>query len=112
MREAVGQSINRLSRQANPKVASDHFRVLQYTSDFIQASLWDFGIDMQKPENVAMRSTRAQIHLHGPIGLTPNELIAKARAEISCVINASAVGDNNLRFWRSVTQMLKKWAYE
>jgi hypothetical protein len=112
MRKSVGQPINSVSRQANPEVTAGHIRVGQYTSNFIQASLRDFSIDMHEPEHVAMRGACTDIHLHGPIGFTPDELIAKAHTEISCVIGASAVGDNNLRFWRSVTQMLKKWAYK
>ncbi|HEU5246018.1 MAG TPA: hypothetical protein VFU09_02905, partial [Candidatus Udaeobacter sp.] len=112
MREAVRQSINRILRQANSKVAADHIPVLQYTRDFIQASVRDFRIDMHEPEHVAKRSMCARIHLPGPIGVGPNELIAKARAEISCVIGAFAVDDNNFSFRRSVTEMLKKWPYQ
>jgi hypothetical protein len=112
VRKAVRQSINWVLWQANPEVTSDYIRVLQYARDFIQASLRDFGIDMYEPEHVAARSTRAHVHLHCPIGVAPNELIAKARAESRCAVRASAVGHNNLRFWCSVAQMLKKWAYE
>jgi hypothetical protein len=67
---------------------------------------------MHEPEHVATRDERTHVHLNGAIGFAPNELIAKAHAEISSVIGAFAVGDNNLRFGRSVTQMLKKLAYE
>jgi hypothetical protein len=74
--------------------------------------LRNFGIDMHEPKHAAMRGPRTDIHLDCAAGRTFNELIAKAHTEISCVIGASAVGDYNLRFWRSVTQMLKKWAYK
>jgi hypothetical protein len=72
----------------------------------------DFGIDMHEPKDVTVRGTSARVHLDRSIALAYDNLIAKAGREISRVIGASAVGDNNLRFWRSVTQMLKKWAYE
>src|SRR5262249_1358239 len=112
MRKTVGQSINRVSRQANPEVASDHFRIFHNTLDFIQRTPRNFSINMYKPKDVAARSMAASIHLYCPIGSAPNELIAKARTEISRAIRASAVDDNNLRFGRSITQMPKKWAYE
>jgi len=112
MRKSVGQPINRASREANSKITASDVRIIQYTRDFIQTPMRNFGIDMHEPEHFATRSTCAHVHLHGPIGFTPDELIAKAHTEISCVIGAFAVGDNNLRFWRSVAQMLKKWAYE
>jgi len=53
-------------------------------------------------------STRAGIHLQGPIGFASNELIAKARGEINRAIAAAPVSDNNLRSRRSLAQMLKK----
>jgi hypothetical protein len=67
---------------------------------------------MHEPEHIATRSARAHVHLHGPIGLAPNELIAKVHAQLSRPIGASSVRDNNFRFGRSITQMLKKWTYE
>jgi hypothetical protein len=112
MRKSVGQSINRASRQANSKITTSDIGIIQYARDFIQTSVRNFGIDMHEPEHFATRSTCTDIHLRRPIRFAPDELIAKARTEISCVIGASAVGDNNLRFWRSAPQMLKKWAYE
>jgi hypothetical protein len=112
MRKSVGQPINRASRQANSKITTSDIRIIQYARDFIQTPVRDFGIDMHEPEHFAARSTCTHVHLHGPIGFTPDNLIAKASSEISRAIGASAVGDNDLRFWRSVTQMLKKWAYE
>jgi hypothetical protein len=112
VRKAVRQSINRVSRQANPEVASDDLRIIHDVLNLIQGSPRNFSINMHKPKYVAARSAAASIHLYCPIGSASNELIAKARAEISGAIGASAVGDNDLRFGCSVTQMLKKWAYE
>jgi len=112
MRKAVRQSINGASRQTNSKKTSRDFRVIHDLLDLVQTSPRNFGIDMDKPKNVAMCGTCPSVHLHCPIGFTPDELIAKAHTEISCVIGASAVGDNNFRFCRSVPQMLKKWSYK
>jgi hypothetical protein len=112
MPKSVGQPINRAWWQANSKITASDVRIIQYARDFIQTPMRNFGIDMHEPEHFATRSTSTHVHLHGPIGFASDELIAKAHTEISCVIGASAVGDNNLRFWRSDAQMLKKWAYE
>jgi hypothetical protein len=112
MRKAVRQSINGASRQTNSKKTSRDLRVIHDLLDLVQTSPRYFGIDMHEPEHFATRSTCTHVHLHGPIGFTPDELIAKPSSEVGCAIDASAVGDNNLRFWRSVTQVLKKWAYE
>lgn len=112
MCKVVRQSINGALRQPNPEVTAYHVWVLQNTRDFIQAALRDFRVNMHKPEHIAMGGTRPHVHLHRPIGSASNELITKAYAEISCVIGASAVGDNNLRVGCSVTQMLEKSAYK
>jgi len=63
----------------------------------------DFGVDMDKPKDVTMRGTRADIHLYRSIALAYDNLIAKAGREISRAIVASTVGNYNLRFWRSVS---------
>jgi hypothetical protein len=63
---------------------------------------------MYEPKHVTVSSARAGIHLHGPIGLASNKLIAKARGEINRAIGASAVCDNNLGSGCSLAQVLKK----
>jgi len=112
VRNAVRQSINGALRQANSKKTSRDLRVIHDLRDLVQTSPRNFGIDMHEPEHFATRSTCTHVHLHGSIGFAPDELIAKSHTEITCVIGASAVGHNNFRFWRSITQMLKKWAHE
>jgi hypothetical protein len=112
MRKAVRQSINGASRQANSEITASDPRIIHEALDLSQTSVRDFGIDMDKPKDVTVRSTSANIHLYRSIALAYDNLIAKAGREITRAIGASAVGDNNLRFWRSVTQVLKKWAYE
>src|SRR4029434_917219 len=112
MRKSVGQPINRASRQAYPEITASDPRIIHEALDLCQTSLRNFGIDMDKPKDVTVRGTSAKIHLYRSIALAYDNLIARAGREISGAIGASTVGDNNLRFWRSVTQVLKKWAYE
>jgi hypothetical protein len=112
MRKSVGQPINRASRQAYPEITASDPRIIHEALDLGQTSLRNFGIDMDKPKDVTVRGTSAKIHLYRSIALAYDNLIAKAGREISGAIGASTVGDDNLRFWRSVTQVLKKWAYE
>jgi hypothetical protein len=112
MRNAVGESINPPSRQANSKKTACDFRIAHHTPDLTQTTPGNFGIDMDKPKNVAVCDTRPSVHLYRAITLAYNKLIAKTAREISRAVVASPVGDNNFRFWRSVTQMLKKWAYK
>jgi len=108
MSKAVRKSINQASRQANSEVTTNDFWVIHDTLDLIQTSLRDFSVHVHEPKHVAAGSTRAGIHLQGPIGFASNELIAKARGEINRAIAASTVSDNNLSSGRSLAQMLKK----
>jgi hypothetical protein len=108
MRKAVGQSINRVSRQANTKVASRDLWITQDALDLIQATPWNFSIDMHKPKDVAARGVATSIHLYCPVASGLNDLITKARAEGNCVIGASAVSDDNFSAGRSLTQMSQK----
>jgi hypothetical protein len=108
MSKAVRKSINQASRQANSEVTANDLRVIQDALNLIQASLRHFSVHMHEPKHVAAGRARAGIHLHGPIGLASNKLIAKARGEINRAIAASAVSDNNLSSVCSLAQMLKK----
>ena len=108
MCKAVRESINQSSRQANSEVTANDLRVIQDARNLIQTSLRDFSVHVHEPKHVASGSTRAGIHLQGPIGFASNELIAKARGEINRAIAASTISDDNLSSGRSLAQMLKK----
>ena len=108
MSKAVRKSINQASRQADSEVTANDLWVVHDAVNLIQTSLRDFSVHMHEPKHVAAGSACAGIHLHGPIGLASNELIAKARGEINRAIAASTVGDNNLSSGCSLAQMLKK----
>jgi hypothetical protein len=110
--KAVRKSINQAARQADSEVTSNDLRIIHDAVNLIQTSLRDFSVDVHEPKHVAAGSARAGVHLHRPIGLASNKLIAKPRGEINRVIGASAVSDNNLSSGRSLPQMLKKWSYQ
>jgi hypothetical protein len=102
MRKGICQSIDAGSRQANSKVTARDLRIIHDALDLIQTSPRDLGINMDEPKDLAPRNLCSNVHLDCPTAIAPDELIAKAHTEISCVIGASAVGDNNFRFYRSV----------
>ncbi len=108
MSKAVRKSINQAVRQADSEVTASNLRVIHDALNLIQTSLRDFSVHVHEPKHVASGSARASIHLHGPIGLASNKLIAKARGEINRTIAASTVSDDNLSSGRSLAQMLKK----
>jgi hypothetical protein len=112
MGKAVRESINQSLRQANPEVTADDIRLIHYAPDLIQASQWQFSIDMDEPKNLTARSACTGIHLYGPIRFASNKLIAKARGEVDRAIGTSAVRDNDLSFGPSLAQMQKKWPYQ
>jgi hypothetical protein len=112
MRKAIRQSVNSVSRQTNSKVTTRDLWITRDSLNLIQTFPWNFGINMQKPKDIAARGAAASVHLYCSITLAHHELIAKTPREISSAIRASTVRDNNLRLGRSVAQMLKKRTYE
>jgi len=107
MREAVRQSINGASRQANSKKTACDIRIIHDALDLLQTAPWNFGIDVDEPENVATRGARTGIHLYGPITLAYENIITKVSREISRAVTASPVRDNNLCSHRPFAQMRK-----
>jgi len=105
MREAVRQSINGASRQANSKKTACDIRTIHDALDLLQTAPWNFGIDVDEPENVATRGARTGIHLYGPITLAYENIITKVSREISRAIGASAIGDDNFSASRSFAQV-------
>jgi hypothetical protein len=67
---------------------------------------------VDKPKKITARDAAAGIQLCGSMALAHDKLIAKALREINATVRTATVCNNNLRSRRSVTQMLKKWAYE
>jgi hypothetical protein len=112
MSKAIRQSIDRASGEADPEVTANDIRISQDMRNLVQTSQWDFSINMQEPKHTAAGGARAGIHLPGTTAPALNEPIAKSSSESICAIGASAVRDNNLGFWRSLAEMLKKWSHQ
>lgn len=105
MRKAVSQPINRAPRQANSEITASDARIIHDSLDLIQTSPWNFGINMDKPKDVAVRSPRTSIHLYRPTTLAYDKLIAEAPSEVGRAVGTSTVCDNNLRSRRALAQM-------
>ena len=113
MRKAVGKSINKRSRQANPKVTATHCWIAQYAVNLVQARAWHFSVDVQEPENVAACRTSPSVHLcRSAAFASPDKLIAKAFAQSIGAVAACTVDDNNFSFRRALTEMREKLAYQ
>jgi hypothetical protein len=112
MREAIGQSKDPNSRQANSEITAGSARIIHDSLDLVQRSPWNFGINMDKPKDVAARSPRTSIHLSRPTTLTYNKLIAKAPCEVGRAVGASTVHDNDLRSSCPLTHVSKKRLYQ
>jgi hypothetical protein len=112
MRKGIRQSINRGSRQANPKIAATDLWIIHDALDLIQTLPRDFGINVQEPKDLAARGAAASIHLYCSIALVHDKLIAKTPSEIGRAIRAFTICDNNLCSWRSFAQLVKKWPYQ
>ena len=112
MSKAVRESINQASRQANSEVTANDIRIIHDAPDLIQTLEWQFRIDMDKPKDLPARGARAGIHLPATTAIALDKPITKSGGEPICAIGASAVRDDNLRFRRSLAEMLKKWSYQ
>jgi hypothetical protein len=112
MRKTVRQSINPASRQANSKVTASDLWINHDALHLIQTLPGHFGINMQKPKDVALRGTSANVHLCCSTAFAHDNLIAKAPSEISRAIGASTICYNNLASRRSLAQLVKKWPYQ
>lgn len=109
MRKTIRQSINVRSRQANSKKTACSPGVVHDSLDLTQTSPRNFGIDMEKPENVTMRGASTNIHLYCPIAFAYDKLIAKARRKISRAVGASTIRDNDLHSGRALAQMREEY---
>ena len=112
MSKAVRESINQAARQANSEVTANDIRIIHDARDLIQTLQWQSGIDMDKPKDLPARGERAGIHLPGTTAIALDKPITKSGSEPICAIGASAVCNNDLRFRRSLAQVLKKWSYQ
>jgi hypothetical protein len=105
MREAVRQSINGGSRQTNSEKTACDIRIIHDALDLLQTAPWNFGIDVDEPENVAARGPRTSVHLFRSTRLAYDKLIAKALREIAGAVGASAIDDDHFSATRSLAQV-------
>jgi hypothetical protein len=108
MREAVRQSINVGSRELNSKETACDIWIIHDALDLLQTAPWNFGIDVNEPENVATRGARTGVHLYRSTGLTHDKLVARAGHNFNRAIRASTVCNNNLCAGCPLAQMREK----
>jgi hypothetical protein len=109
MRKTVSQSIDWVSRQTNSEKTARDLRIIHDVLNLVQTAPWNFGINVNKPKDVAVRGPCTSVHLSRPITLAYDKLITKTAREINCAIVASTVCDNNLCARCPLAQMRKKW---
>ena len=112
MRKAVRKSINGTSRQTNSKKTSRDLRVIHDLLDLVQTTGRNFGVDMDKPKDVAVCGTCASIHLYRPVTLAYDKLITKTPREIARAISTSTISDDNFSARCLLAQVSKKWSYK
>jgi hypothetical protein len=109
MRKTVGQSIDWDLWQANSKKTTHDVRIIHDVLNLIQTAPWNFSIDMDKPEDVAVCGACTGVHLYRPIAFTRDQLFARLERKFNRAIRASAVGNNNLCAHCPLAQMCEKW---
>jgi hypothetical protein len=112
MRKAVRQSINGASRQPNSKKTSRDLRVIHDLLNLVQTTPRNFGVDMDKPKDVAVCGTCSSIHLYRPVTLAYYKLITKIPREIARAIGTSTISDDNFSARCLLAQVSKKWSYK
>jgi hypothetical protein len=113
MRKAVRQSVyGRRGRQADPKETPTNFWIAHYTPNLIQRFQRNFGVCMQKPENISSCGAGSSIHLLRTAALTASDnLIAEASRQPIGAVRARAIDDNDFRPTSSLAQLREKRAY-
>jgi hypothetical protein len=114
MRKAVRQSVyGRRGRQADPKKTTRNFWIAHYTPNLIQRFQRNFGVCMQKPENIAACDVGSDVHLFRTATLAgPDHLIAEALRQLIGAVSARTIDDDNFRTTSSLTQIPEKRAYQ
>jgi hypothetical protein len=110
MRKAVRQSVyGRRGRQADPKETTRNFWIAHYTPNLIQRFQRNFGVCMQKPENIAACGGGSGIHLFRTAALAaPDNLITQLSRQLIGAVSARAINDNNFRPTSSLAQIREK----
>jgi hypothetical protein len=112
MREAVRQSVDsRRGRQANPKETAADCWITHYALNFVQGFQRDFGVCVQKPENIAACGIGSNVHLFCTAAIAgSNNLIAEALGQLVGAVSAPSIDDDNFRPRSSLAQIREKRA--
>jgi hypothetical protein len=110
MRKAVRQSVyGRRGRQADPKETTRNFWIAHYTPNLIQRFQRNFGVCMQKPENIAVCGLRSDVHLFRTAALAGSDnLITQLLRQLIGGVSARAIDDNDFRPSGSFAQIREK----
>ena len=114
MRKAVRQPVDdRRGRQADPEETATDFWIAHYALNLIQRLERNFGVGMQKPQNIAAGGIGSDVHLFRTAALAaPDNLIAEALRQLVGAVSARAIDDNNFRPTGSLAQIREKRAYQ
>jgi hypothetical protein len=110
MRKPIGQPVHsRLRWQANPKETATYCWITHYSRNLIQRFQRNFGVCMQKPENIAGCSLGSGVHLFRPAAFDAlDHLIAKSFGQPIGAVSTRAVDDNNFRPTGALAQIREK----
>ena len=114
MRKAVRQSVHgSCSWQSDPEETATDFWITHYARNLVQRFQRDFGVCVQKPEDIAACRIGSNIHLPGTAARAAlDDVIAKALHHLVGAVSARAIDDNNFRPMCSLAQIREKWAYQ
>jgi hypothetical protein len=114
MRKAVGQAIDsRRGRQADPEETPTNFWIAHYTPNLIQRFQRNFGVCMQKPENIAVCGVGSDVHLFRTAALAGSDnLITQLLRQLIGGVSARAIDDNDFRPSGSFAQIREKGTYQ
>jgi hypothetical protein len=113
MPETVRQSIDGIfSRQPDAEETAYYLSILQCLFDFVRRAGRNFSINMEKPENVAASDSCAGAHLHGAIGGSRYELIAKSGGKIGRPVGAAPIDHDDFRSCCALAKVREKISNE
>ena len=114
MRKPVRQSVyGWRGGQAYPKKTATDFWIAHYPPNLIQRLERNFGVGMQKPQNIAAGGVGSDVHLFRTAALAaPDNLIAEALRQLVGAVSARAIDDNNFRPTGSLAQIREKRAHQ
>lgn len=109
--EGIGQPIDQCGTwQTNAEESAGNAGVFQEAPNVIETTVWHLGIDVQEPQDFAMRNARSGIELLGAAALRRQHSITIPRRQLSCLICAAAIDHDYFCAGRAFAQLLQKRA--